>query len=327
MDEVIARQLRGEATAQELAELTRWRAASAENEQYYQDVVRLFRALRSSELGDPLTPPRAVDLLAGAASRANAPPTAVPTPRPFARWRFPLGIGAAACLLIAFALILRRQQPSAVVVERPPAPTTITTGAGELATVRMVDGSVARLGPRSRLRLIMTQRERVVDVEGHVFFAVAKDVHRPFRVRTSQGDLVALGTRFDVLTEPRALHLAVVEGRVALLAGGEEQDVNMGEASDVLDGATTPVVKLKDLSEVTRWMRRFLAFQSTPLATVATEIERVYGRRVVVTDSSLAKETVTAVFTDESLEQVVHVVCTVVGVQCVIGSSQVTISR
>jgi len=173
----------------------------------------------------------------------------------------------------------------------------------------------------------MTQRERVVDVEGHVFFAVAKDVHRPFRVRTSQGDLVALGTRFDVLTEPRALHLAVVEGRVALLAGGEEQDVNMGEASDVLDGATTPVVKLKDLSEVTRWMRRFLAFQSTPLATVATEIERVYGRRVVVTDSSLAKETVTAVFTDESLEQVVHVVCTVVGVQCVIGSSQVTISR
>jgi ferric-dicitrate binding protein FerR (iron transport regulator) len=327
MDDVIARQLRGEATAQEIADLVRWRAASPENERHYRDVIRLLTTLRAAASADPLTPPRATDLLARMATRTHEPRTGLPRPRRASRWWVPFSIGAAACLLIVADLVMRRQPPTPAVSERTAAPTTITTGAGELATVRMVDGSVARLGPRSRLRLIMMQHERVVAVEGHVFFAVAKNPSRPFRVTTSEGDLVALGTRFDVLAEPKALHLAVVEGRVALLVGGEERDVGTGEASGVRNGATTPVVKLKDVGEVTRWMRRFLAFQATPLSTVATEIERVYGRRVVVADSALAHETVTAVFTDESLDDVVRVVCTVVGVQCMISSSQVTISR
>lgn len=327
MDDVIARHVRGEASPQDVAELRRWRAASPENERHYQEVVRLLTALRASLSADPLTPPRAADLLA----RKTVTPAAIRSgdklTRRFSRWWLPLGIGVAASLLIVGQRLVRRQTPPTATLERTPAPTTITTGAGEFATVRMVDGSVARLGPRSRLRLIMTQRERVVAVDGHVFFAVAKNPNRPFRVRTSEGDLVALGTRFDVLAEPKDLHLAVVEGRVALLAGGEERDVNMGEASGVRDGAAIPVVKLKDVGEVTRWMRRFLAFQETPLSTVAMEIERVYGHRVVIADSSLTHETVTAVFTDESLDHVVRVVCTVVGVQCVVGSSQVTISR
>jgi transmembrane sensor len=201
------------------------------------------------------------------------------------------------------------------------------TGDGELATVRMADGSVARLAPRSRLRLLPSPNERAVWIEGRVFFAAASNPARPFRVRTRAGDLVALGTRFDVRTEPRGLQLAVIEGRVAIIASAARTEVASGETAALRDGRTSAVVKIDDPDDVVGWMRRFLAFQSTPLANVASEIERVYGRKIVLADSSLGTETVTATFTDESFDRVVRVVCTVVGVECAVTDDQVTISR
>jgi transmembrane sensor len=231
---------------------------------------------------------------------------------------------------VAFAVQLLKtpdSTPAAPVASVPSAPAEIITGEAELATVRLPDGSVVRLGPRSRLRLEGTNRERTVWIAGHAFFAVAKDSSRPFRVRTAEGDLIALGTRFDVRTEPRGVHLAVLEGRVALLANGERTEVASGESAGVREGRTSPVVKISDLSALTSWMRRFLAFQDTPLLSVAMEIERVYGRPVVLADASIVNETVTATLTDASLEEAVRVVCAVVDLRCAITDAQVTIAR
>jgi transmembrane sensor len=238
----------------------------------------------------------------------------------------PWSLAAAATVLLAVQLATQARVRSTTVADSVE-PAEIVTGKGELATVRLHDGSVVRLAPQSRLRMLRTRHERGVWVEGHVFFAVAKDPGRPFRVRTSEGDLVVLGTRFDVRTGPRGLRLAVLEGRVAVYAGGERKEVAGGEATEVRDGLTLPTLKLANADDVTKWMRRFLAFQSTDLQTVATEVERVYGTRVVFADPSLERETVSASFTDESLEHVMRVICTVVGVQCTVADSLVTISR
>src|SRR5438067_13384810 len=100
MDDVIARQLRGEATAQEIADLVRWRVASPENERHYREAVRLLTALRTAAAADPLTPPRATDLLARMASRTHDPRAGLPQARRAARWWVVLSIGIAPCLLI-----------------------------------------------------------------------------------------------------------------------------------------------------------------------------------------------------------------------------------
>jgi len=286
----------------------------------------LIDAIRASVRMDRESPPQASDLIEQATTRRQeklrARRTMVFSVAPWA-------VAAAATLVLAVQLMRpeRTAREVTVTAAATSAPTEIVTGAGELATVRMPDGTVARLAPRTRLRLVDARHERVVSVQGHAFFAVAKDPSRPFRVKTSEGDLVALGTRFDVKSDRRELRLAVIEGRVAIIAGDRQTEVGTGEASGIRDGLPIPVVKLASAGDVTRWMRRFLAFQATPLFTVASEIERVYGRRVAITDPALGHETVTGTFTDENVEQVVHVVCTVVGVTCAITDSQITISR
>ena len=322
MDSVIVRAVQGQATPHELAELSAWRSASSVNERRYQEVARLVETLRSATHHGSVASPRATDVIQRGERRRRA------QTRLRVRSYVPWAVAAAAVLILLTRLASDPKPVSpGVGADLSSQSQEIVTGAGELATVRMADGSVARLAPRSVLRLLPSPHERAVWVEGRVFFAAASDSNRPFRVRTPEGDLIALGTRFDVRTEPQGLQLSVLEGRVALIARGERAEVGTGEAAAVRDGLPIAIMKIADPAEIARWMRRFLAFQSTPLQSVAVDIERVYGRRVVLADPSLARETVTATFTDESFEEVLRVVCTVVGVRCAVTESQVTISR
>ena len=318
MDEIIDRAVRGEATPQELAQLATWRQQSSDNERHYYQVLALLEALSRRTPSAQLTAPTAAQLLERGQRRVELRPR---PGRTIARRWISWGIAAAAIIAIAAAVRSRAVSSGAAWQ-----PTEVVTGAGELATVQLPDGSVARVGPSSRLRLIAAHDERVVSLEGHAFFAVAKRPDRPFRVRTRGGDALALGTRFDVSTQERGLRLVVVEGRVALSAKENQTEVGGGEAADLIDGRASRAVAVSDPA-LLKWMGRFLAFQSTPLPRVAAEIERVYGVRVVLADSSLASETVSAAFTDEPFRQVAGVVCAVIGQRCTITDSVVTISR
>jgi ferric-dicitrate binding protein FerR (iron transport regulator) len=66
---------------------------------------------------------------------------------------------------------------------------------------------------------------------------------------------------------------------------------------------------------VATWAGTFLAFQATPLGEAAREIERVYGTPVTITDTTLARETITATFTDRPVQEVLNV-CAVLSARC-----------
>lgn len=322
MNDIIDRLMRGEATPEEQAALAAWRSAAVENESQFQEVVALLQTLRDATPRRVAHPPRAADLVDRMERRDEAARQARRSM--VTRW-LPWSVAAAA-VMVAVAL-------GWSTYTRPPIgswqPAEIVTGAGELATVQLGDGSVARVAPRSRLRIMPSHGERLVWLEGHAFFAVAKQRGRPFRVRTRGGDAVALGTRFDVATHGRALQLAVLDGRVALSAGtgGGGVEIGGGQSAGLIEGRPTPATRIADRASVVAWMGRFLAFQSTPLSRVRDEIERMYGVRVVVSDPSLLDETVSASFTDEPFQQTVGVVCAVIGGRCAISDSGATISR
>ena len=322
MDEIIDRAIRGEATPDELARLAAWRQASSENERCFHETVALLEALsrrRAAKHALDVNRPTAAELLERQRRREEL---RHPPRRSVMPW-IAASAAAAAILVAAVATLRSRASPSTSTWQA----TEVVTGAGELATVQLPDGSVARVAPRSRLRLVVTAHERVVWLEGHAFFAVTKQPDRPFRVRTRAGDALALGTRFDVTTEARGLRLVVLEGRVALSGRNNETEVRGGEAAGVVDGHASAPATLPDTARILDWMGRFLAFQNTPLPRVAAEIERMYGVRVVLADSTLATETVSAAFTDEPLRQVVGVICDVIGERCTVTDSVVTISR
>jgi transmembrane sensor len=199
------------------------------------------------------------------------------------------------------------------------------TGARETATVTLTDGTIVRLAPGSRLRLPTGGVTRDVWLDGQAYFAVKSDSARPFIVRTQAGDATVLGTRFELRTREDELRLVVVEGRVALEAGGEKVEVGADEVSHVKDGAGPSLARVDNVHELLEWTEGLLIFQSTPITQVSRELARHFGVSIEIQDSRIADRKVTGWFTDETLDEVLIAICRASGIDCTLEGDTVRI--
>ena len=299
-DDLILRVLRGdELSADERARLDTWLAAPenrdalTEMQETWELLGARARAVWSS--GD------AVKLTAAVERRSSR-----------ARW-IRLGL-AGGTVAAAIAALLISKQPRSV-DNAPVAEVYMTVS--DVRTVRLADGTLAHLGPNSRLEEMHSDAGRQVRLVGRAFFAVAHDPDRPFRIHAPGGNVTVLGTRFEVVAQDSAVSVVVVDGRVKV--GGRRASVELREgqrAVVVRDAAPSRPERVADVYALLGWMQNALMFQSTPLTSVAREIQGRFGVDVVIRDPALRERVVTAAFLDQSLDEVVAVVCTVVNARC-----------
>jgi transmembrane sensor len=314
MDEIIDREQRGEASAAELQQLAEWRRASIANEHEYRRLVRMLAVTRTLVSSLRTETPSAAAVLGR--RRDDVPP--VPKR---ARWMpWAIAVGAAAAGLVAGFVLPRTSQPQSWGVA------DVATGAAEMTTVQLGDGSVVRLAPSSRLHVSVSDSAREVTLDGRAFFVVAKMPDRPFVVHTTAGNARVLGTRFELATRERELELVVVEGRVALSTQAGNVEVRSGEQSGVRDQQPLAPTPVANADRMEQWVGKFLVFQSTSVSDAVREVERMYGVRVVA-DSVISRRTVTATFTDQTATQVLDVICSVVNAQCESKPGAVVMSR
>jgi transmembrane sensor len=317
MDALIERVLSGAASDIELRRLAVWRQASPSNEECFARAERLATAARSLRFTGAVGPPRpaAADIVA----RVHASRRETAARHRAIRWTAG-GVAAAAVLVVAIGGLALRDNGGWE-------PAEITTGTTELATVKLADGTVVRLAPSSRLR-VLAGRTREVALEGRAFFAVTKVAGQPFRVHTAGATANVLGTRFELTADENEVRLTVVEGRVSLAAAEQTVEVGAGEAGGVRGGALIQPEPIRDVAAGTpAWLGNFLAFQSTPLRDAVREIERAFDVRVILGDSALAGATLTVSFTDRPAADVMGVVCAVLAAECSWSGSAVTMTR
>ena len=324
MDELICRAAQGTASEGEEATLLAWRQASRANERQYREMVWLLRESLVAEESVEVDPPPLLEDLVSPNSFRGSPEFRRRSKdrRLFLRG---LVITAAAASL---AIVIGRTREAGT-----PAPAftfgtgEIVTGKLESSTVRLGDGTVVRLAPESRLRLMGETGRREVWLEGRAYFAVVRDEARPFRLRTHAGDAVVLGTRFDIEATAEDLRVIVVEGAVRLGVRGETVDVEalqLGRVGPSLAPRREDVDE-EYIRDELDWVGNFIAFENTPLERAARELSAHYGVPVEVLDSTLARETVWGIFAEESLDEVVAVICRAVTAHCTIGPTRVTI--
>ena len=239
------------------------------------------------------------------------------------RWRSAGVRAAAAVLLVAgISLVWRATWPSRSTTPdgRTASASQIhRTGAGQVDTVKLVDGSTVVLGPASRLTLgaDFGAKARELDFEGQAYFDVVHDDTRPFVVRTPSATLRDIGTTFTVHSDSvGGTRVAVTSGAVDVVAtrapassptvlhAGDRAEVS-GERMRVERGAVTQA----ELS----WTRGVLEFHDAPLTAVAQELRRWYGVELIVTDSTIASRRLTATFDRGTADDVGRVLAAVLG--------------
>jgi|GEM_PF-75383 len=92
------------------------------------------------------------------------------------------------------------------------------TDIGEQRIVELDDQSRIALDAATRLRVRYSDDTRLIELQqGQAQFSVAKDVNRPFKVKAGAQTIVALGTVFTVEYVGDNIHVAMMEGRVAIV--------------------------------------------------------------------------------------------------------------
>jgi transmembrane sensor len=324
MDDLIIRSFQNELSEIEERRLQNWRSDSPENEERYQHLVQLWGlALRPRPAG--VVPPRpssALVIQEAERRRAIRPPSRRLSWPAAGGW---VRRGAAVAAGVVLMAGIIRMLPGRHEADHLGA-AEFVTGAKETATVALTDGTVVRLAPNSRLSLQNTARGRGVWLEGRAYFAVESDSTRPFTVRTRAGDAIVLGTRFELRTDGEDLRLVVVEGRVALDAGGEKVEVGADEVSHIRDGGDPSVVRVDNVLDLLDWPDGLLIFRSTPLEQVGLELGRRFNVHVELADPEIAGRRVSGWFTDESLDEVLTAICRASNVSCTLEESSVRIT-
>lgn len=326
MDELIIRSLMAETTAEEERQLMRWRAAAPENDARYRSLSATWELTGHAWTLPDRVPPSADAIIARAdregGAREETPPSrgsAAP-----ARVWSKTGIG----LLVAAAL-------TGILLTVDLLPTSDTGGpdvdppysvlAEEPLTVHLADGSAVHLEAGSRLE-IDPGEPRSVWLDGRAYFGISHQPDHPFVVRSAAGQTRVLGTRFELTARGDELTVVVVEGRVEVISATGEAEVGAGEESRVVAGGP-PVVGRADFSRIRSWLGNIFIFQNTPLSTVASELEDHFGRPILLDDPALAARTVTAVFADRSLEEILPALCRAVDARCIASSDTVRLNH
>jgi transmembrane sensor len=330
IEELILRVHHGTASRREHARLHAWNRRSPSNSQYSGDLDTVLKTASSvswAKVAQARMPPvEDVITLSARLGRLPVERARLSTLRA-GRW---FAAAAVAAGLSGIALAWRSHAadtPAAFQLGT----NEIVTGASERTTVRLGDGTIVRLGPESRLVVMSTPAAREVWLSGRAYFAVPHVEGLPFRVRSHAGDAVVLGTRFDLQVSSDDMRVLVVEGAVKLSGRGmalPEIDVEASEIGRVALAAPpqSQSVEATYLENELSWLGNFLVFEDTPLAQVARELSRHYEVPVDVLDSTLAEETVRALFVDEKLEDVVSSLCRALGADCSIRESGVVIA-
>ena len=170
---------------------------------------------------------------------------------------------------------------------------------GERQTVTLADGSSATLNGGSRLVYSASRREALL--EGEALFEIRHDAAHPFTLRAGRGVIRDVGTRFTVRAYETEVDVGVTEGAVAV-SGNSASGVTLNAGQSASIDSAGKVRRGEDTIEsLAGWVSGDLVLDNVTLAAAARELERTYGVRVLVSDSTLARRHVTARFHRETV--------------------------
>jgi transmembrane sensor len=191
-----------------------------------------------------------------------------------------------------------------------PAYLTIKTAANQRDSVLLVDGSKVILAENSMIRypvkFAASSREIYLD-HGKAFFKIAKDPKHPFSVLMGESKVKVLGTSFNIDFSPNKIDLDVKTGRVLFspYKNGTSSILIAGQALSY--NITNKQFTTRISQNAESWLTNELVFVDTPLEEVCKQLSNYYQRNIVLeTDQPLVKK-FNATFRGNSLTEVLAV--------------------
>ena len=189
----------------------------------------------------------------------------------------------------------------------------VTTGIQNISSFQLPDGTNVHLGSNSKLIYPagFDGDTREIWINGQAFVDVRPDKGKPFIVHTSQMDVEAMGTAFEVFAydADNSIETILLDGQVKVSLPGKNSTFIL-----------TPNEKIeynKELKEIshskvnaekyTSWRKGILSFENEKLSMIVPRLEQWYGRKIFLAKKIGETYKFTFKLRDEPLDRIFYI--------------------
>ncbi len=306
--EELARELSGEATAEEQKRIRQWVESSEEAREEYESFTDIWKERYFVQEDKPIINQDEVADKIWDETFEQRKKTAP-------KWTIPLQVIAkvAAVLVLVFSLgyygYVHVASDSAalrvVTIEKKTLP-------GQKSMITLPDGSVVWLNAGSKITYTSDfgVHHRNLRLSGQAFFDVFKDKSKPFVVRCKDLEVEALGTSFDINAyQQKQVKVSLLTGKVRVSPGKkkEEQHVLLPGEYSIVDENNHVVEKGKfDSGLATAWKEGKLIFRDMTLDEMIPILELWYGVQIENKTRMKTQKHFNGTFERESLSNILE---------------------
>ncbi len=158
---------------------------------------------------------------------------------------------------------------------------TITIPKGGQFHIVLSDGSKVWLNSLSSITFpaAFSKTERRVTITGEVYFEVAKNKLKPFRVVAGKQLVEVLGTHFNInaYSDESAIKTTLVEGSVKVSADSKTAILQPNQQSGISNNKTTSIsISTVDVDDVLAWKNGNFQFDKAEIPLIMREASRWY---------------------------------------------------
>lgn len=156
-------------------------------------------------------------------------------------------------------------------------PADYSTATAEQRVIELDDGSRLHLSAQSAVNIDYSSGARDIELlYGEAFFEVAKDLQRPFRVRSDTQTVQALGTAFNIRMLDKQIQTTLTEGRIKVdLAEQASLFIDAGQRIEWA-GADEYQIQQGDYPYWPGWKRNIVRLDRMPVRDVVQLLNRHY---------------------------------------------------
>lgn len=162
---------------------------------------------------------------------------------------------------------------------------TMTTPRARQYNLVLSDGTRVWLNASSSITFPTSfgEKNRNVDITGEVYFEVAKDKTRPFKVSVNGVDINVLGTHFNVnaYDDEASVNTTLLEGSVLITKKEKKALLKPGQQANIQESGGILVNEYANLNEVMGWKNGVFYFENASIQTVLRQLSRWYDVDVV----------------------------------------------
>lgn len=207
-----------------------------------------------------------------------------------------------------------------------------STPKGRRFKMSLQDGSFVHMNSASKITYpnIFDGDSREIEMEGELYFDIAHDKERPFRINVKGYQIEVLGTSFGVTAYEGEddFEVVVESGKVkVILDEGENSTILEKDQKLIFNPKTnlTEIVEVMSGSDL-KWRKGILSFDSTPMKKVERMVENWYGIDLVIANPSIYKKSFNGDHHNESLKSVLEVIKTVTGAEYVVEGKSIILN-